>query len=698
MPLTQFTNLDFDQIKTQIKDYLRSNSNFTDFDFDGSNMSILIDTLAYNSYITAYNSNMLANEVFIDSATLRENVAALARNVGYTPRSKKASYAKVSFGVDTSTYPTQPLTLTLKAGIVAVSNTFGSENYSFAIMDDITVPVVDNLAQFEDITIYEGTYLTKTFTYRETGDNVPTERFILPNDSIDTSTIKVAVSPNSSATNLKTIYKLTDNIIDVNNNSLIFLLQEVADEKYEIIFGDGKFGKKLEDSNFITVNYISTNGKDANGVDSFTFTGNIVDNSGVTVTEGIDDLQPSIIDGIISKADNGADIESVSSIKKYAPLVYSAQNRAVTSDDYKAIITKIYANTESVSVYGGEDTDPPQFGKVFVSIKPKNGKYLSQIEKMELKNKLKRYTVAGILSEIIDLKYLYVEMDSSVYFNANSTNSSDALQSAITSTLNTYARSSELNTFGARFKYSKALRLIDQTDVAITSNITRLAVRRDLRAAIGQLASYELCYGNAFNVNSLSGYNIKSSGFSVSGVSGTVYLSDIPNADRKTGRIILFKLLSSNQVAIIRNNIGTIDYQKGEVFINALIMTSTIISGDQNTVQISCTPKSYDVIGLQDLYLQLDTSNSLVTMVSDTISSGEDVSGSNYIVSSSFPNGRKDRLSPLVRGVPVYTDLSESESYTIQEVDTSYATTYTTSTAFNSQQVTTNTASGGYTY
>jgi hypothetical protein len=239
--------------------------------------------------------------------------------------------------------------------------------------------------------------------------------------------------------------------------------------------------------------------------------------------------------------------------------------------------------------------------------------------------------------------------------------------------------------------------LIDQTDSAITSNITRCAIRRDLRAAVGQLASYELCYGNAFNVNSLTGYNIKSSGFSVSGISGTVYISDVPDADRKTGRLILFKLLSSNQVAVIRNNVGTVDYQKGEVFVNALIVTNTVIRGDQNMIQISCTPKSYDVIGLQDLYLQLDTSNSLVTMVSDTISSGEDVSGSNYIVSSSFPNGRKDRQSPLVRGVPVYTDLSETEAYTIQEVDTSYATTYTTSTAFNSQQVTTNTATGGYT-
>ena len=692
MPLTQFTNLDFDQIKTQIKDYLRANSNFTDFDFEGSNMTVLIDTLAYNSYITAYNSNMVANEVFIDSATLRENVAALARNVGYTPRSKKSAKAKISFFVDTSNYSTAPLTLTLKAGTVAVSNTFSSENYSFAIMDDITVAVVDNIATFTDIDIYEGSYLTKTFTYRETGDNVPIEKFILPNDSVDTATIKVTVSPNSSATNLKTIYKLTNNIIDVDNQSLIFLLQEVADEKYELIFGDGKFGKKLEDSNFITVNYLSTNGKDANGVNSFTFTGNIQDNSGVTVTEGISLLTTT------NGAENGADIESVSSIKKYAPLVYSAQNRAVTADDYKAIVTNIYANTESVSVYGGEDTSPPQFGRVFISIKPKNGKYLSQIEKIELKNKLKRYTVAGILPQLIDLKYLFVELDTSAYYNANATNSVNALKTAIVSTLDTYARSSELNTFGARFKYSKALNLIDQTDSAITSNITRVSMRRDMRPALADLATYELCYGNAFNVNSLNGYNIKSSGFTISGVSGTVYLSDIPNPDRKTGRIILFKLLSSNQVAIIRNNIGSIEYTKGEILLNALIITSTVLSSDQPTIQISGTPKSYDVIGLQDLYLQLDNSNSLVTMVSDTISSGADISGSNYVVSSSFPNGRDDRESPLVRGVPQYTTVTGTESITVQEVDTSYASTYTTSTTFNSEEVTAQSTSGGYSY
>jgi len=692
MPLTQFTNLDFEDIKTQIKDYLRANSNFTDFDFEGSNMSVLIDTLAYNSYITAYNSNMVANEVFIDSATLRENVSALARNVGYTPRSKRSAKSIISFYVDTSSYGVQPLTLTLKAGVVAVSNTYNSNNYSFAVMNDITVPVVDNIAEFTNIDIFEGSYLTKTFTYRETGDGIPIERFILPNEGIDTSTIRATVSPNSSATNLKTVYKLTNNIVDVTNTSLVFLLQEVADEKYEIIFGDGKFGKKLEDSNFIKVSYIATNGKDANGVNSFTFTGNIEDNSGATVTNGISDVTT------INSAENGDDIESVSSIKKYAPLVYSAQNRAVTADDYKAIVTKIYSNTESVSVYGGEDTSPPQFGKVFISIKPKNGKYLSNIEKIELKNKLKRYTVAGILPNIIDLKYLYIELDTSAYYNANAVNSVDALKTAINNTLNTYSKSSELNTFGARFKFSKAMRLIDQTESSITSNITRVTMRRDMRPALADLATYELCFGNAFNVNSLNGFNIKSSGFSVSGVSGTVYLSDIPNADRKTGRLILFKLLASNQVAIVKNNIGSIEYTRGEILINALIINSTILSTDQPIVQISGTPKSYDVIGLQDLYLQLDNNNSLVTMVSDTISSGADISGSNYIVSSSFPNGRDDRESPLVRGAPQYSTVSGTEATNVQEVDTSYATTYTTSTTFNSQEVTANSVSGGYSY
>ena len=635
MPLTQFTNLDFEDIKTQIKDYLRANSNFTDFDFEGSNMSILIDTLAYNSYITAYNSNMVANEVFIDSATLRENVAALARNVGYVPRSKKSAKAQVSFFVDTSNYSTAPLTLTLKAGIVAVSNTFSSENYSFAIMNDVTVPVVNNIAEFTNVDIYEGSYLTKTFTYRETGDNVPIEKFILPNDGIDTSTIKVTVSPNSTATNLKTVYKLTDNIIDVNNNSLIFLLQEASDEKYEILFGDGKFGKKLEDSNFINVHYISTNGKDANGVNSFTFTGNIQDNSGVTVTEGISLLTT------IDSARNGADIETVQSIKKYAPLVYSAQNRAVTADDYKAIVTKIYSNTESVSVYGGEDTEPPQYGKVFISIKPRTGDFLPNIIKENIKMRLKKYAVAGIVPEILDLKYLYLEIRSQIYFNSNLARNGAVVSSIVQNNGNKYAESSELNKYGARFKYSKFLNIIDQSHEAITSNITTVEMRRDLRLILNKVTEYSIGYGNQFHIRSMSGYNIKSSGFTVEGITNIVYISDIPNTNRVTGSLFLFTLPNPNSYSptIIRRNIGVVNYVSGIITLNPIVTTSGKIKDGQSIIELSVCPKSNDVIGLQDLYLQLDIGSSIFEPVVDEIASGADPAGSQYIVSSSYQNG-----------------------------------------------------------
>ena len=274
MPLTKFSDLDFDQIKTQIKDYLRSNSNFTDFDFEGSNFSVLIDTLAFNSYISAYNANMVSNEVFIDSATLRENVTSLARNIGYVPSSKKAAKATVSFFVDTSALSTKPKTLTLRAGLVAVSDQFGGSNYTFCIPEDITVNVVSETAFFSDIEIYEGTFLSKEFTVDVSDID---QRFIVPNANVDTSTLVVKVKDFDFALTSVT-YSQVDTIIDITSSSTIYLLQEVADEKYELLFGDGVFGKRLENNNVVTATYVITNGADANGVDSFTFSGRLVDN------------------------------------------------------------------------------------------------------------------------------------------------------------------------------------------------------------------------------------------------------------------------------------------------------------------------------------------------------------------------------------------------------------------------------------
>ena len=631
MALVNFTNLDFDQIKSSIKEYLRSNSNFTDYDFEGSSLSVIIDTLAYNTYISSYNANMVSNEVFIDGATLRENVVSLARNIGYVPRSRTAARANISFFVDTTELTTNPITLTLKKGVVSTSTaSFGGESYVFTIPNDITTPVVNGIAFFDNIDIYEGIFLTSNFTVDA---NDPNQKFILDNPNIDTSLIQVSVrNTEESTTSRKFI--LSNSLFDVTADSKVFFIQEIEDQRYELIFGDGIFGQKLENSNYIEVSYITTNGSGGNGVSNFIFNGRIIDNNARVVTSSI-----SLITTNIS-SQSGKEIESVDSIKKYAPQIYSAQNRAVTASDYEAIIPKIYPETESISVFGGEDLSPPRYGKVFISIKPFNGPYVPEPIKENIQNKLKKYSVAGIVPEFLDLKYLYIEIDSTIYYNTNATPSADYVKSIASSNINAYADSTELNMFGARFKYSKFLKIIDDSHVSITSNITKVVMRRDLRPATNQFADYEICYGNAFHIKSTNGYNIKSSGFKISGVSETVYLSDVPNANGKTGTIFFFKLQSPTEPFIVKKNVGLIDYEKGEIRLYPVNIISSEKNIDGNAViQISAVPKSNDVIGLQDLYLQLDINSSNITMLSDVISSGADTSGSSYLVTSSYTNG-----------------------------------------------------------
>jgi len=636
MSLVNFTNLDFDQIKVSIKEYLRSNSNFTDYDFEGSNLSVLIDTLAYNTYISSYNANMVSNEVFIDGATLRENVVSLARNIGYIPRSRTASRANISFFVDTTALSTNPLTLTLKNGTVATtSSSFGNQSFSFIIPEDITVPVVEGIAFFDGIDIYEGTFLTTNFTV---DSNDPNQKFILENANIDTSMISVKVR-NTEMSSVSRKFILSNSLFEVTADSRVFFIQEVEDQRYELIFGDGIFGQKLEDMNYIDISYITTNGIYGNGVSSFNFNGRLIDNESRVVSSGISLITTN------TSSQNGKEIESIDSIKKYAPQIYSAQNRAVTASDYEAIIPKIYPETESISVFGGEDLNPPKYGKVFISIKPFNGPYVPEPVKENIQNKLRKYSVAGIVPEFLDLKYLYVEVDSTVYYNTNSAPSSDYVKSIVSSNINQYADSTELNKFGARFKYSKFLKIIDDSHVSITSNITKVSMRRDLRPVLNKFADYEICYGNAFHIKNTNGYNIKSTGFVISGFTDTVYLSDLPDSTGKYGSIFFFKLDSVTEASIVRKNVGTIDYEKGEIKLNPInIISSSKYIGGNATIQISAIPKSNDVIGLQDLYLQLDTTNSNITMLSDTISSGANTSGSTYLVTSSYTNGELVRL------------------------------------------------------
>ena len=631
MALVNFTNLDFDQIKTSIRDYLRSNSNFTDYDFEGSNLSVIIDVLAYNTYISSYNANMVSNEVFIDSATLRENVVSIARSIGYTPRSRTASKANISFFVDTTTSfsPQKALTVTLKKGIVATSaGSFGVENYVYSIPDDITVPVVNGIADFTDVTIYEGTYITNTFTVDSLN---PNQKYILDNANIDSSLIRVEVRDGSLGPRKK--YIQANNILDINSESRIFFIQEIEDQRYELIFGDGIFGKKLSNENIIDSSYIVTSGEVANGVGAFLFNGTVVDNYGFDITNGISLLTTN------TAASGGREIESVDSIKKYSTRIYAAQNRAVTPSDYEAIIPQIYPEAESVSVFGGEDLDPPQYGKVFITIKPEGGFFVSNGVKDNIKSMLKKYSVAGIVPEILDLKYLSIEINSSIYYNNNNAPSSEYVSSIVYNNIQKYANSSELNKYGARFKYSKFLGIIDSSHESITSNITTVQMRRDLKPVLNSLATYEICFGNQFHTKDLAGFNIKSSGFFIDGIEDPVYLADIPDLNNLTGTIAIFRLDSLEQFRIIIENAGTIDYAKGEINLDAINILQTVKSDGEPIIEISATPESNDIIGLQDLYLNLNISDVTLEVISDKIASGDDPSGSTYTKTTSYSNG-----------------------------------------------------------
>ena len=681
MPLVNFSNLDFDQIKTTIKDYLRSNSNFTDYDFEGSNLSTIIDVLAYNTYITSYNANMVSNEVFIDSATLRENVVSLARNIGYTPTSKKAAKANISFFVDTTSYSSTPQTVTLNKGLVCTTNTFNNESFTFAVLDDITVAVNQNVANFENIEIIEGIYITTNFTVNSFD---PNQRFILPNSNIDTDSIRVTVKP-SQLSNTSRKYRKAESLFEIDGESPIYFCQEIENERYELIFGDGVFGKKLESPSFIEVAYLVTNGETANGIGSFEFSGKLTSSRDATsLTAGISLVATDNI------AAGGKNIETIESIKKYSTRIYSSQNRAVTSADYEAILPTIYPETDSVSAFGGEELTPPQFGKVFVSVKPTNGAYLSSQIKENIKSQIKKYSVSGIVVDIIDLKYLYIEPNITAYYNANLAKSANSITTIVSENVETYSKSAEINKFGARFKYSRFLNLIDGSSEGITSNITTITIRRDLRVALNSFAEYEICYGNRFFVKD-GGYNIKSSGFNIAGISATVYLTDMPDDTHEKGTIDIFTLDSATQPRIVKKSVGVIDYIKGEIKLSPINITNTVIQKGFPLIEISAIPYSNDVIGLQDLYLQIDLNQTEVTSKPDNIASGADISGSNYLVTSSYTNGS------LVRGGPVYATESVTTTTTTTRVgsQTMTSTTRSTRSTTSSSGSTSSGSSGG---
>ena len=614
---------------------------------------------------------MAANECFLDSATLRENVVSLARNIGYVPRSRRSARAKISFNVSGLT---ETSTLTLNSGVVC-NGAGDNTNYIFCIPEDITVPVTNGFAEFNNIEIYEGVFVSENFTVDTSLFN---QRYILDNSFIDTSTIKVKVKSSSTATSSVT-YKQIDNIVGVTSTSNSYLLQEIEDERYELIFGDNVIAKKLENNNFIVTSYITSAGREGNDASEFSFVGNITNQDG----GAIDAADVSLIE-TVEKSRDGDEIESISSIKYYAPRIYSSQYRAVTSSDYESVLGYIYPNVESVTAYGGEEMSPPRFGKVFISVKPRNGDFLSDETKRELIQRLKSYAVAGIVPEFVDLKYLYVEINTTPYYNTNLNDNPESLKTGISNALTQYSRSIDVNKFGGRFKYSKAVSLIDSVDSSITSNITLVTIRRNLRAVLGQFAQYEICFGNMFHTQE-SSYNVVSTGFTIEGVTGTVYLAD-EVINREKGRIFFFTYTEGGTPNIIKKNAGTVDYMHGEVLIDTVNITSTVIAN--GVIEIQAIPHSNDIVGLRDLYVKFDMTNTTINMVQDLIASGENTSGSRFVHTHSYymPTFTRKSNSPVSTAAAILPSTASSTATATSSSGT-YATSTTTST--------TTTSSGG---
>ena len=594
MPYTQVANLDFEDIKAQLKEYLRAQSDFTDYDFEGSALSTLIDTLAYNTYYTAFNTNMVVNELFIDSATLRDNVVAIAKQLGYRPKSATSPTAYVSFTVN-YTNPTTDTELLLKKGSGFIA-TYDNNVYQYVVLDDVTAQVVNDVATFTDVAVNEGTQLINTFTVNTA---LKGQRFILDNQNIDTNTIRVKVFPTGGS--FSEPYLVADNILGVDGNSKVFFLDEIEDERYEILIGDGILGKKLENNARIEVSYLTTSGPESNGVKTFVFSGVLENPNGVSPSA----FTTSITSTTASAG--GEEIESTQKIKYTAPKAYGTQDRAVTSQDYEAIVRQVYPATSDIIIFGGEDQDPPEYGRVFIALKPKDASYLTSLTKNQIIEELKKYVVASVEPKLIDPSILYVELMSKIYYNRESTDQTPAqIRDKVIGGVQSYLDTSDTEKFNGKFRYSKVVGVIDDADKSINSNLTEVTMRKDFYPSLNSTFYYEVCFQNAFDVN-CDDPILSSTGFRVTEYPNfDVYVED------RGGKIVLYRLDSvTGEKVVLDSDIGDIDYAKGELKMYAL----TIIKGSffDNRISVRVKPLSNDIKALREVYLDVDVANSSFT-------------------------------------------------------------------------------------
>jgi len=611
------SELDFDAVKANLKTFLSNQTEFSDYDFEGSGMSVLLDVLAYNTHYLGYNANMLANEMFLDSADLRSSVVSLAKAVGYTPTSSTASSANINVVVNSATGSSLTMTRGTK-----FTTTVNSQSYSFVNNADVSIQPNDGVYTFSSLPIYEGSLLT----FKYTVDTTDTEqRFIIPNENVDTTTLTVKVQNSSSDSTTET-YTLATGITELTSTSKVFFLQEIENLRYEVYFGDGVLGKALEDGNIVILDYIVTNRSGANGASTFALSGNIGGFSNVTISTN-------------SNAGGGTGPESISSIKYNAPRDYSAQDRAVTADDYKTLVKTLYANADAVQVWGGEDHSTPNYGKVYISIKAKSGANLTVATKNSLVTDLKRYSVASVTPTILDPETTYLTLVSNFKYNSSlTTKDVTTLQTNVLSTIASYS-SSSLQNFTGMFRHSALSKNIDAADTSILSNVTTVKMYKYFAPTLNSALKYTISYNNAFynphsEHNKTAGGIVSSTGFKINDdSSANEHFLD----DDGAGIIRAYYLVSGTRT-YTDSTYGTINYTTGEIILTSAHLTSVSnVDGATSTVvRVFVIPNSNDVVPVRNQVLQIDTANSTVTGEVDAIESGSSQAGTSYTTSSSY--------------------------------------------------------------
>jgi hypothetical protein len=611
----EVSDFDFDDIKTNLKTFLRSQSEFQDYDFEGSGFAILLDILAYNTHYLGFNANMLANEMYLDSADIRKNIISLAKMLGYTPSSVRSPTASIDILVGDGSGSS----ITMTKG-TAFTTTIDGTTYQFINNADVVTTPVNGVYRFSNVTIYEGTLVT----FRYTADTTDTDqRFIIPSSLVDTSTLVVKVQNSSTDTTTNT-YTLATGLATVQSTSKVYFLQEVEDGKFEVYFGDNVIGASLSNGNIVILEYIVTNVEAANGASTFTASTTIGGFSNLTITTN-------------SNAQGGTPAETKESVRFNAPLQYSAQNRAVTTSDYESLVQSIYPNALSISAWGGEDDETPVYGTVKIAIKAASGSTLTTATKQSIVTQLKKYNVASVTPVIVDPETTSILLTSSVKYDEKlTTKTATTLKSDIVSILTNY-NTATLQKFDGVFRYSKVTSLIDNTDTSIVSNITTIKVRKNFTPILNTSSRYDIYFRNSL-YNPVSGYNsvnggiLESTGFKISGDSTNIFYLD----DDGAGNIRRYRLVGSVRT-YVNNTQGTINYTTGQIILTSLNISSIEnIRGSASTViELTVTPKSNDIVPVRDQILEIDTANSLITVEADTFVGGSSDAGIGYTTASS---------------------------------------------------------------